>query len=80
MIQYALIVSKNQNIKIEHFPLIREREQPAEVITLTEAEKRAIEAALKAAKNKSEAARILDISRPTLNKKIKDLNIHIKKD
>ena len=80
MIQYALIVSKNQNIDVEHFPLLREREQPVEVITLSEAEKRAIEAALKGAKNKSEAARILDISRPTLNKKIKDLNIHIKKD
>ncbi len=78
MIQYALVVSEGQNLSIEHFPMLKKPSFQKEVLTLKEAEKRAITASLEAARgNKSKAASFLGISRPTLDKKIKELDISL---
>lgn len=76
MVQYALIISVNGKLKQDHFPMLKKKTDSPEIITLAESEKRAILSAMNAAKSKKvEAAEFLDISRPTLDKKIKEYNI-----
>jgi len=76
MIQYALIVAGDGPLRLEHFPMLQGRKPVRQVMTMAEAEKQAIEAALEATDfNRAESARLLGISRPTLYRKIEEYKI-----
>ena len=78
MIQYALIVVEKNELRIRHFPMLKRTDQVEDVLTLAQAERQAVESALAAANyRKSKTAKLLDISRPTLNKKIQDYKISL---
>ena len=76
----AVILAKGDVILEENLPLeSREKKLfPQELVSLKEVEKDYIRHVLKATKgNKTQASRILQITRPTLDKKIKEYNIEI---
>ncbi|MFQ6109041.1 MAG: sigma-54-dependent transcriptional regulator [Candidatus Aminicenantales bacterium] len=76
----AVILAKGDVILEENLPLERRERYlfPQELISLKEVEKDYIQHVLKTTKgNKTKASRILGITRPTLDKKIKDYHIEI---
>ena len=86
VMELASFNSDGQEIAVEHLPEFlrsgapqaEERPLPATVPTLRELERRAIADALLVAKgNHSKAARMLDISRNTLYRKLKELEIPV---
>jgi transcriptional regulator with GAF, ATPase, and Fis domain len=81
VVERAVVLTREPVIGPELFPLDAGTQSPsprvgAEVMTLKEAERLAIEAALRhTGWKKGEAAKVLGISWPTLNKKIQDYGI-----
>ncbi len=76
MVQYALIVAGDKPLAPVHFPALKKAGPAAGARSLAEAEKEAIEQALRTTGyNNTHAARLLGISRPTLIKKIKEHGI-----
>ncbi len=76
----AVILSKGDVILEENLPLEtgERRLFPKELVPLTEVEKDYIQHVLKATKgNKTRTSKILQISRPTLDKKIKEFGLNI---
>ncbi len=81
----AVILAKGDVILKEHLPFepsppqVQERViVPRELVPLWEVEKRYIQYVLEATKgSKTKACQILEISRPTLDKKIKDYNLKV---
>lgn len=76
----AVILAKGDVILEENLPLERRERYlfPQELISLKGVEKNYIQHVLKTTKgNKTQASRILGITRPTLDKKIKDYHIEI---
>jgi Response regulator containing CheY-like receiver, AAA-type ATPase, and DNA-binding domains len=81
----AVILAKGDVILKEHLPFEPSPPQaqeraivPRELVPLWEVEKRYIQYVLEATKgSKTKACQILEISRPTLDKKIKDYNLKV---
>ena len=82
MIQYALIVAGKGNVlRPEHFPMLAQRRTPNKTLSLAEAERNTIDAALTATNyNLAEAARQLGIARPTLYRKLKEHKLDHRSD
>lgn len=76
----AVILAKGDVILAENLPVDtgKKRIFPDELISLREVEKRYIQYVLNASKgNKTRASQILKITRPTLDKKIKEYKLHL---
>ena len=76
----AVVLTKTDRIEMEHIILddeIQDTPPQSKLLTLAESEKQHIEFTLKVLKwNKHKACEILDITKPTLLKKIKEYNLH----
>ncbi len=76
----AVVMAKGDTIEKEHVQLnshLGEESFETKMVTLSEAEKKHIEYVLKHVNwNKHKACEILDITKPTLLKKIKEYNLH----
>jgi DNA-binding NtrC family response regulator len=81
VIERAVVLARGPRIEAADFPsdITARREEaspPSAPVTMAEAERRAVQAALAhTGWKKGEAARLLDISWPTLNKKIADYGL-----
>jgi len=76
----AVILAKGDVVLEENLPLDSEERRPfsRELVPLQEVEKEYIQFVLTSVKgSKTRASQILDISRPTLDKKIKDYNLEV---
>jgi transcriptional regulator with PAS, ATPase and Fis domain len=76
----AVILAKGDVILEDNLPLERGKEKavPRELVALKEVEKDYVQYVLQATGgNKTQASKILQISRPTLDKKIKEYNLEI---
>ncbi len=79
MVRYALIVAGGGELTLSHFPMLNGKASERENYSLAENEKMAILAALNSTgHNRSQTARILGVSRPTLLKKIREYSLEDK--
>jgi len=77
---HAVILAKGDVILEENLPLERKEEKlfPKELVSLREVEKQYIQYVLKTMKgNKTQVSKVLEISRPTLDKKIKEYDLQV---